>query len=201
MRRALLALSAALQGLAACSATSRPVEVRIVEGLRSEKSDHQFRCSWCQKMQPAGSWMVYVPDSVLKGDPAWSIKDTLSRTRFNGSYSGWCVACAPKDPKGKTLAEAAPAPIPPEDLPTVVGRGIEESDSLTVIDGITLHFHSLSDMTRFSDGSGSGVGVGEKCTRCGWQFRHDGRGYMDDERRKTLFSHEEHCPKREAVAP
>ena len=73
--------------------------VGLCPGLNAERSRHgSWRCSACMKMQRAGSWQVMVPDSVLPGDPGWSVTDAAKANRYNGTFSGWCVKCAPKEP-------------------------------------------------------------------------------------------------------
>jgi hypothetical protein len=68
----------------------------LCAGLRAERSSHQYRCSECHRMQPNGSWLVWVPDSVRRGDPAWSVTEACRTNAFNGTGSGWCLSCAPK---------------------------------------------------------------------------------------------------------
>lgn len=69
-------------------------ELLLVPGLRAERRSSQFRCASCDKMSPNGSWLVWVPDSVRKGDPAWSVSESCRQGAFNGSGSGWCLKCA-----------------------------------------------------------------------------------------------------------
>jgi len=69
----------------------------LVQGLRVEKSGHsQWRCSCCSQMQKPGSLQVWVPDSVCRGDPEWSVTEACRENAYNGFHSGWCIKCAPK---------------------------------------------------------------------------------------------------------
>jgi hypothetical protein len=77
----------------------------LCEGLRPERSDHQFRCAACHKMQPSGSWMVWVPDIVRRKDPDWSVTEAARLNAYNGHLSGWCISCAPKTPESKKPPE------------------------------------------------------------------------------------------------
>jgi hypothetical protein len=71
----------------------------LCKGLKPEKRQDQFRCCNCLKMQHSGSWLVWVPDSVMPGDPVWSIEEAARLNSHNGSHGGWCLACAPKAKK------------------------------------------------------------------------------------------------------
>lgn len=72
----------------------------VCVGLRVEKSlGGQWRCACCSRMQPAGTWLVWVPDSVRRGDPSWSVTEAARVNAFNGHSSGWCLSCAPKTPR------------------------------------------------------------------------------------------------------
>ena len=66
----------------------------IVRGLRVEYTNRQFRCASCHTMQPGGSAMIWVPDSVQRGDPSWSVTEAARQNAFNGCASGWCLDCA-----------------------------------------------------------------------------------------------------------
>lgn len=68
----------------------------LCDGLSAERAKSQFRCANCDQMQCAGSWQVWVPDGVRKADPLWSVTETARRRALNGSWSGWCFDCAPK---------------------------------------------------------------------------------------------------------
>lgn len=68
----------------------------LARGLKAEKSDHQYRCANCRRMQKNGSWLVWVSDSVRITDPLWSITETERTNAFNGCGSGWCLSCARK---------------------------------------------------------------------------------------------------------
>ena len=76
----------------------------LVNGLRAHRSDDQFRCAECSKMQPNGSWMVWVPDGTGRSDPAWSVEERCRQNAWNGESSGWCLACAPKAPKASVAS-------------------------------------------------------------------------------------------------
>jgi hypothetical protein len=73
----------------------------LCAGLRARRSDGQFRCGECLRMQAAGSWKVWVPDGVRKGDPSWSVEEAARLITFNGSATAWCLECAPKAKAGK----------------------------------------------------------------------------------------------------
>jgi hypothetical protein len=75
-------------------------QLGLCAGLRVEERAHgQWRCGQCGKMQPANSWQVWVPDSVRKGDPDWSISEAARLNAYNGESSAWCLDCAPKQSK------------------------------------------------------------------------------------------------------
>jgi hypothetical protein len=67
------------------------------------REDGQWRCAQCRAMQPTGSTLVEVPDSVRLGDPSWSVEEFARTGAYNGSGSGWCVRCARKLGKPKVL--------------------------------------------------------------------------------------------------
>lgn len=66
----------------------------LLRGLEVEEYGSQYRCSNCEKLQPGGSLMVWVPDGVRPDDPAWSVTEMARAVTFNGSGSGWCLSCA-----------------------------------------------------------------------------------------------------------
>jgi hypothetical protein len=66
----------------------------LCAGLRVQEDHDQFRCAECNKMQPSGSTLAWVPDGVRRGDPAWSVTESARRGAFNGHSSGWCLSCA-----------------------------------------------------------------------------------------------------------
>lgn len=84
----------------------------LCKGLRPQRTDSQYRCAACSKMQPPGSWMVWVPDSVRRGDPAWSVIEAARLNAYNGHLSGWCITCAPKAEAPKVAASTNPATEP-----------------------------------------------------------------------------------------
>jgi hypothetical protein len=45
-------------------------------------------------MVRAGEWEVSVPDSVMLGDPAWSVTDMARCSAYNGEWTAWCLPCA-----------------------------------------------------------------------------------------------------------
>jgi len=61
--------------------------------IRAEVMDHEFRCGQCDRMQHAGVRMVWVPDSVRRGDPLWSVMATCRRQAWNGHFTAWCLRC------------------------------------------------------------------------------------------------------------
>lgn len=66
----------------------------LQNGFSVKVSDHQFRCYSCNKMQPEGSDMIMVLDGVRRGDSPKSAYSANRAARCNGSFSGWCLACA-----------------------------------------------------------------------------------------------------------
>ena len=70
-------------------------DLGLVQGLRTYISDG-CRCANCGRMQRPQSTMVWVPDSVRVGDPAWAVAEICKRERYNGNSSGWCMKCARK---------------------------------------------------------------------------------------------------------
>jgi hypothetical protein len=79
------------------------VSLGLLHFLQPEKSDTQFRCAQCHTMQPGGSYLVWIPDSVRLGDPAWATAESCRQNWLNGHFTGWCVGCARK------LGAASPA--------------------------------------------------------------------------------------------
>lgn len=65
----------------------------LVKGLRVERSD-QYRCAACARMQRAGSWKVWVPQQILKGDPDWAVEEAARV--MPSRCTAWCLECAPK---------------------------------------------------------------------------------------------------------
>ena len=68
----------------------------LLPSLKAETSDHQFRCDNCNRMQPLGSVMVWVPDGTMPWDPDWSVTERCRLNAYNGNASGWCLNCAKK---------------------------------------------------------------------------------------------------------
>lgn len=66
----------------------------LLQGLRAEKKSYRFRCANCSTMQQSGSWLVWVPDSVMKNDDAEEVIEQCRQSAYNGSGSGWCLPCA-----------------------------------------------------------------------------------------------------------
>lgn len=81
----------------------------LCHGLRATRTDDQYRCACCREMRPPESWIVWVPDGVLKGDPEWSVTESSRRNAYNGHHSGWCLECAKQFTK-----TVAAAPVPPK---------------------------------------------------------------------------------------
>lgn len=113
--------------------------VGIMNGLRYEDNCGGYRCANCGQMQPPHSGMVYVPDGILKSDPAWAVKEAIQRTRFNGHFSGWCLKCAPKEESPKATASLPPrAPQPASGAQVTIIIGL-------ILAGFTaLHFFAGS---------------------------------------------------------
>lgn len=68
----------------------------LVRGLRVKVAPRQYRCGCCGAMQPAGAEEVWVPDGMRRTDPAWSIEEACRLSANNGSFTAWCLGCAPK---------------------------------------------------------------------------------------------------------
>jgi hypothetical protein len=66
----------------------------ILSCLRIEENLDMFRCSRCGQMQPHGSSMVWVPDSIKIGDTSGAVSEVVRRDAYNGHLSGWCLKCA-----------------------------------------------------------------------------------------------------------
>ncbi len=81
---------------------SEAQEIGLVRGLRVSPATSSYRCASCRRMRQEGSPMVHVPDSVQRGDPAWSVEEACRQNAFNGTFSGWCLECAPKQPASET---------------------------------------------------------------------------------------------------
>lgn len=75
---------------------SKADELGLVNGLRVEKSRDSYRCACCGEMQVLAEYMVWVPDSVQKGDSPEAIEELCRKNAFTGTGSGWCLKCAPK---------------------------------------------------------------------------------------------------------
>lgn len=73
---------------------SLAAELGLCNGLQAEQRDSQSRCSCCAQMMPKGSWLVWVPDSIRRGDPSWAVTEAARENAFNGHWSGWCLDCA-----------------------------------------------------------------------------------------------------------
>lgn len=79
-------------------------EAGVLTCLRvRQREGGQWRCAQCKRMQPDGSTLVEVPDSVRLGDASWSVEEFARTGAYNGSGSGWCVPCARKLGKPKVL--------------------------------------------------------------------------------------------------
>jgi hypothetical protein len=70
--------------------------LNLCEGLRAERSDRKFRCAVCREIQPAGSFIVYVPDGISPSDSHQTVTERIRATAYNYDKSGWCLSCAPK---------------------------------------------------------------------------------------------------------
>lgn len=70
------------------------VSLGLVTGLIAENNQSQFRCGSCNQYSPEKSVLVWVPDSIRRGDPSWAVSEECRRTAFNGSRTGWCLQCA-----------------------------------------------------------------------------------------------------------
>lgn len=74
----------------------RARDIGVLENLRVEQSARQWRCGWCNKMQPIGSWLVWVPEGLQKSDPIWAFVEAAKEGAYNGCKGAWCTRCAPK---------------------------------------------------------------------------------------------------------
>jgi hypothetical protein len=77
----------------------------LVRGLRVETAHRQYRCEACSRMQPRGSYEVWVPDWTQRNDPAWAIEERCRESAYNGSWTAWCLSCAPKAPRPPRSAD------------------------------------------------------------------------------------------------
>lgn len=57
-------------------------------GLKGKIDSHSYRCGNCDKMQNAGTLMIWISDGTMTGDPLWAIKENNG-----GDGTGWCVPC------------------------------------------------------------------------------------------------------------
>lgn len=74
---------------------SRAAELGLPDGLRVETSrSGGWRCACCGSMQRGETDQVWVPDTVQRHDPAWSVTEACRRNAYNGHFSGWCLGCA-----------------------------------------------------------------------------------------------------------
>ncbi len=69
-------------------------QLGLPKGVRVEHGHRQWRCSCCSQMQPPNSLQAWIPDSVRRGDPAWSVTEACRVNAYNGSSSAWCIKCA-----------------------------------------------------------------------------------------------------------
>jgi hypothetical protein len=98
-----------------------PDGLRVDEGTR-----RQWRCACCHRMQPAGSTMVWVPDSVSLRDSRSSVVESARLSAHNGNSSGWCLSCAGSfgNPLAKFTAETG-IPVWAVLLPVIlIGAGL-----------------------------------------------------------------------------
>lgn len=88
---------------------SEAKKLGLVTGLRAERSRNRpWRCGNCSTMQPGGSTQVWVPDSVRRGDPEWSVTEACRQNAWNGHHTAWCLKCAPKaKKKPKEVSDAS----------------------------------------------------------------------------------------------
>lgn len=70
--------------------------IGLCYGLKTERSMGQFRCAECNRMQPAGSLIVWIPHTVKSSDSEWSITEAARQNTYNGKFTSWCRSCAPK---------------------------------------------------------------------------------------------------------
>lgn len=80
------------------SAQDAATALGLVPGLRVGDSPQQtqWRCDHCDEMQRADGVLVWVPDTVRVGDPAWAVTEACRLGQFNCHASGWCLRCARK---------------------------------------------------------------------------------------------------------
>lgn len=75
---------------------AKSAKLGVCSALRVDFYRSPFSCGGCNAMQPAHSWMVWVPDAVRPGDSIESVMLKAQRTQYNGTETGWCLKCAPK---------------------------------------------------------------------------------------------------------
>lgn len=66
----------------------------LIPGLRIETKNSEFRCCCCNRMQPASTNLVWVPDSIHRGDSKKTVLEACRLNMYNGNHSGWCEPCA-----------------------------------------------------------------------------------------------------------
>lgn len=74
----------------------KSAKLGVFSALKVDFSRTPFRCGGCNFMQPAHSWMAWVPDAVRAGDPIGLVLSVVQREQYNGTVTGWCIKCAPK---------------------------------------------------------------------------------------------------------
>jgi hypothetical protein len=82
------------------------VKLGLVRGLLAERADSMCHCNNCGSWIRAGEWEVWVPDGIQQRDPAWAVEEQCRINAYNGSFSMWCLKCAPK--KSRPAASSNP---------------------------------------------------------------------------------------------
>lgn len=72
----------------------------LAHGLSAEQAPGGWRCTHCSRFQRDAGIMVWVPDAVKMGDSPEAIYEVARLNAYNGSASGWCLACALKLSRG-----------------------------------------------------------------------------------------------------
>jgi hypothetical protein len=73
---------------------ARATRLGLLPFFRVDERNSPFKCGNCHTFQPGPTNLVWVPDTVLVGDPAWVIEEACRENARNGHHSGWCVLCA-----------------------------------------------------------------------------------------------------------
>ena len=71
--------------------------LNLVNGLIFYKSAYaNCKCNWCEKAINKDDYIIFIPNSIIEGDPIEYIEEQCRLNAFNGSGYGVCLKCAPK---------------------------------------------------------------------------------------------------------